>query len=334
MKSIKIISPVKLDIYRLYYKNPVEIPVVTGCLGCLSKIGLLMFPFLVLVMGIVFLAIGDWWLSLISLIALTLGGVWMYSLFKGGTYKPEMSFAKWRASKEAMARQNKLYGTAIVIVGILTLFFVGFNLTVILGIVGTLVALYYMTISFKAHEDVDFCVNEAVAEMLGFEIDEKIQCSYEDKATNKMLIATDKKLFFAYTKDNKQLLLTKRIDELSEIGILTSKMLGSVLSTDVYLFLRFADSVQLQLRMDLGDSLTSNPALFFKKFLLVLDDYLLGRVGQRNASRRRVIVSDEANVGNQENTPVTEGRSIDISESISQTMKDAIPVTDNRNLEL
>lgn len=334
MNRVKIISPLKvMNVYVLTTKMPIEVPGVRGCMGCLAKIGLLMFPFLILAMGFGFVSIEHWFALIFGLICLFIGGPWMYSVLKGGTYKPEKSFAKWRASKEAIARRNKTYGVVFVIVGTITLLFVGFKWQIIAGIIGTLAALYYMTVSFKVHEDVDFSVNNKVAEMLGFEIDEKIQCSYE--SAKEMLAVTNRRIFHAYENDGKRQLLTKRIDDLSGIGIYSDTLMGSIMSTEIGLVLRFTDGATLLFKMEMGEKPTSDLNLFLRKFLIVLDDCLLGRTAQSNSSRRRVTIDNESNNGKErEDAPVVKGRSIDVSESIIQTMKDAIPVTDNRNLEL
>ena len=84
--------------------------------------------------------------------------------------------------------------------------------------------------------------------------------------------------------------------------------------------------------MNLGDKLTSNPDLFFKKFLMTLDDYLLGRNIERTVSRRRISVGSEKKEEVTETVP--RGRSIDISSTVLNMMKDAIPVAEKRNIEL
>lgn len=346
MQEIKIIPPINLDLYGLSVGKSIKQKYVRGCLECFCKVGLFILAFFLFVMGLIavlgLFGNGLWWLAIIMCLLFVYMGKFLCYLLIGRTYKPGKSFKRWRRTKEEMASQQKIYGIATIILAIIMLAFVfitgEFNLRrvleLIFGIIGTCGALYALSKSYKVHEDVDFVVNENVAKVLGFDIDEKVQCSYEDRSENRMLVVTNRRIFFVYEEKDKRLLLIKRFEELSKIGVYTAKMMGQFINADIGLVLKFTDSVQIQLKMRLEDNLTSNPDLFFKKFLVVLDDYMLGRIGQSSSSRRRVTVAHEPNKQVREEKPVVEGRSIDISDSIIQKMETAIPVSDNRNLEL
>lgn len=346
MKKIKIIPLVRLDLYALTTNKPIKQKYVRGCLECFCKVGLFTLAFFLFVMGLIVvlgaLGYGLWWLAIIIWLLPAYAGKFLYSLLIGRTYKPGKSFSLWRMTKEKMARRQKIYGIATIILAIIMLAFVfitgEFNLRrvlePILAIIGTYFTFKVLSISYKVHEDVDFVVNEKVAKVLGFEIDEKIQCSYADYSENRMLVVTNRKIFYTYKEDNKQLWLTKRIDELSQIGVVQDYIIESTWANrDVGLVLYFMDGVRLQLKISLRTNMTSNPDLFMRKFLIVLDEYLLGSVGQRNSSRRRVIVASDTS-NNKEQPEMPAVRSIDVSESIMMMMETATPITDNRNLEL
>ena len=100
MKKIKIIRPISLDIYKITTEKPIEMPVISGCLGCIAKFGLLMFPVIILILGITFLNVGIapadgsgtiWWICLISLFVTACGFLWLGWIMAGGKYIPGKS---------------------------------------------------------------------------------------------------------------------------------------------------------------------------------------------------------------------------------------------------
>jgi hypothetical protein len=224
--------------------------------------------------------------------------------------------------------------TIIIVIISIPLLILNFKLSVLLSLIGALGGLYLITKSFKVHEDIDYVANQELSEKLGIEIDEKVQASYLKK--NIIMLLSDKKIICSYLEGGQWNILNKRIDEITKIGIYTPVMMGSLFNTELYLMLMFTDSTKVELKMDLGDKITSNPDLFFRKFLVTIDAVLLGKVDEKIQSRRRVSV-------NQENTkatkPVesindTQGRSIDISRKVIHGIENAIPIESGRVIEL
>ena len=85
--------------------------------------------------------------------------------------------------------------------------------------------------------------------------------------------------------------------------------------------------------MNLYDKLTSNPDLFFKKFLTTLDAVVLGKTDEKIASRRRVSVNNEPKPSVSENNEGVDVRTIDISDTIISNLRDATPIESGRTLE-
>jgi len=182
-----------------------------------------------------------------------------------------------------------------------------------------------------AHEDVDYVANQELADIVGMEVDEKVQASYLKKDI--IFLLTDKKILFAYQEDNNWSVLNKRIADISTIGVYTPMMMGSIFNTDLYFLLMFTDSTSVELKMDLGNKLTSNPDLFFKKFLITLDAFLLGKTDEKIASRRRVSVNNDPKPSVSDNYEGTSVRTIDISDTILRNLRDATQIESGRTLE-
>ena len=332
-RKIKIIKPISFDIYKITTEKPIMTPGVHGCLGCLAKFGFIMPSLLVLIMGVIFVSINYWPTILLGVLFLIISLPWVYTILHGGRYKPEKSFYWWRLNKEKMQLIYKVVTIIIVIISI-PLLILNFKLSVLLSLIGALGGLYLITKSFKVHEDIDYVANQELSEKLGIEIDEKVQASYLKK--NIIMLLSDKKIICSYLEGGQWNILNKRIDEITKIGIYTPVMMGSLFNTELYFMLMFTDSTKVELKMDLGDKITSNPDLFFRKFLVTIDAVLLGKVDEKIQSRRRVSV-------NQENTkatkPVesindTQGRSIDISRKVIHGIENAIPIESGRIIEL
>lgn len=329
---IKIVPFLKYDIAELQRANVnktvVNIP--DGAIGFLGVIAKMCYYFLFLVfigLGLAFLPNGgeD---SVFSLIIICVTILLFFFGIKYRKYKPEKSFWKYRKTNEQMKKRYTIVGFATILFFVACFFFVGFDWRLIAGIIGAAYGLYYTSKSYEVHGDVDFSVNNEVSELLGFDIDEKIQASYQDDDSNRIILMTNRKIYYVYERKKQRNLVVKKLEELSKLGTYRE-----FFSQDAFcLYLVFSDKTKMAVQMNLGDKLTSNPDLFFKKFLMTLDDYLLGRNLERAVSRRRI------SVGSEEKEEVTEtvpkGRSIDISSTVINMMKDAIPVTENRKIEL
>lgn len=339
MKEVKIIRPISLDIYKITTEKPIEIPVVSGCMGCIAKFGLLIFPVIILILGITSLSVGiapddgagiNLWQCLISLLVISSCFLWIKWIIAGGKYRPGKSFYWWRLTKEKMLLIYKIVAVIVVVICILLLIY-EFKLSGLVTLVVVLVALYYVPKSFMAHEDVDYVANQELADIVGMEVDEKVQASYLKKDI--IFLLTDKKILFAYQEDNNWSVLNKRIADISTIGVYTPMMMGSIFNTDLYFLLMFTDSTSVELKMDLGNKLTSNPDLFFKKFLITLDAFLLGKTDEKIASRRRVSVNNDPKPSVSDNYEGTSVRTIDISDTILRNLRDATQIESGRTLE-
>lgn len=329
---IKIVPFLKYDIAELQRanKNKGLANVPEGAIGCLGAIAKMCYYFLFLVfigLGLAFLSNGgeDSAFSLLIIFVTVL--LFLYGI-KYRDYKPEKSFWKYRKTNEQMKKRYTIIGVVTILFFVACFFLVGFDLRIIAGIIGTAYGLYYTSKSYEVHEDVDFSVNNEVSELLGFDIDEKIQASYQDNDTNRILLMTNRKIYYVHERNNQRNLVVKKLEELSKLGTYRE-----FFSQDSFcLYLVFSDKTKMAVQMNLGDKLTSNPDLFFKKFLMTLDDYLLGRNIERTVSRRRISVGSEKKEEVTETVP--RGRSIDISSTVLNMMKDAIPVAEKRNIEL
>ena len=340
MKIVKVIRPVSLDIYKITANKPIMTPGVHGCLGCLAKIGLLLFPSALFILGVIFLCTGiapdngsgiDWCLTLVGLFIAVGCLIWLRWILKGGKYRPGKSFYWWRLSKERMQLWYKVITVIIVIISI-PILIVQFKWSVLLSLIGCLIVFYFMMKSFKVHGDVDYVANQELSDCLGMEIDEKIQASYLKK--NVVMLLTDKKIICSYFEDNQWKILNKRLDEIVKIGVYTPVMMGSLYNTDIYFLLLFTDSTRMELKMELEEKITSNPDLFFRKFLVTIDAVLLGKVDEKKQSRRRVSINK---VVVPERKPIesqTKGRRIDISNKVIPHIQSAKPVEPGRLLEL
>lgn len=332
-KKIRIIKPISFDIYKISTENPVMTPGIRGCLGCLAKFGFIMPSLLILILGVVFVSINYWPTILLGILFLLISIPWVYTIFHGGTYKPEKSFYWWRLSKEKMHQIYKVVTIIMVIISI-PLLIMDFKLSVLLSLVGALAGLYVITKSFKVHEDIDYVANQELSEKIGLEIDEKVQASYFKNSI--IMLLSDKKIICSYIEGKQWNILNKRIDEITRIGIYTPAMMGSLFNTELYFILMFTDSTKVELKMDLGDNITSNPDLFFRKFLITLDAVLLGKVDEKIQSRRRVSINRDNNEATKpiESVNVTQGRSIDISKEVIHGIENAIPIESGRVIEI
>ena len=204
----------------------------------------------------------------------------------------------------------------------------------IVGIVGVACTMYYIINSFEVHEDVDYVSSSEMEKIIGVENDEKIQITYQNfdlakrkkmKAGCNILMVTDRKIYFAYYKQNHWSYMIKRIEEIYRIGYTGTE-------EDMFLELDFSDETILMLHMLVYGKATSNSTLFLKRFLEILDSVVLGCVDEKIKSRRRVSVN-KGNSSVSKEMPIVEGRLLEINNYIVEGLKTAAPVESGRVLE-
>lgn len=337
MKTIEILSPISLDIYKITADKLIKSSDSNGILGIVAKFGLLVFPLMLLIAGLflVFMFLfsfnGPFWISLLLLLGgllLTLvSSLWLGWILKGGTYKPEKSFYWWRLTKERMSLLYIVLTIIFVVISIISLI-IEFKITTIIFLVGGLMGIYYIKKSFEVHEDVDYVANQELANIIGMEVDEKIQASYQKKDV--IMLVTDKKIICASMRNRQWNVLNKKLDSISSIGIYTPMMMGSLFNSEIYMQLIFTDLSRVELKMDMFDKFTSNPDLFFKRFLIALDAFVLGKTDEKIASRRRVSVNSEYKPSNNKEINI---RTIDLSDTVLCNLRDATPFESGRILE-
>lgn len=278
-------------------------------------------------------------LGIVAFLALLMGVAATIVLFSGGKYKPEKSFFFWRLSKGKMSKLYKYFTIGgVIIIVLLSLY--EFKVQNVFYLIAVLIALYAAQKSFAVHEDVDFVANMEVSDLLGMEVDEKIQASYLNFDTSNkpsdgsnIMLLTDKKLLFAFYDGSKWSLMNKFLKDIAKIGRINTEGVVNLTSSSSCLYVEFIDNTNLILHMNLYDKLTSNPDLFFKKFLTTLDAVVLGKTDEKIASRRRVSVNNEPKPSVSDNNEGIDVRTIDISDTILGNLRDATPIESGRTLE-
>lgn len=329
MNAISIIKPINLY------------PRIMGSFkGAMMKI-MMWFSIPIWILTAVLVAIfADGFITgILAFVALLMGIAAAYVLFSGGKYKPEKSFFFWRLSKEKMSKLYKYFTIGgVIIIVLLSLY--EFKVQNIFYLVAVLIALYAAQKSFAVHEDVDFVANMEVSDLLGMEVDEKIQASYLNFDTSNkpsdgsnIMLLTDKKLLFAFYDGSKWSLMNKFLKDIAKIGRINTEGVVNLTSSSSCLYVEFIDNTNLSLHMNLYDKLTSNPDLFFKKFLTTLDAVVLGKTDEKIASRRRVSVNNEPKPSVSDNNEGIDVRTIDISDTILGNLRDATPIESGRTLE-
>ena len=119
----------------------------------------------------------------------------------------------------------------------------------------------------------------------------------------------------------------KRISEIYKIGILGEN------NQKIHLKLLFSDETCIMLHMETYGKVTSNATLFLRKFLELLDAVVLGTVDEKISSRRRVSVNQEAKPIESQQSENREVRSLDLSETVMEGLRNATPVGSGRVLE-
>ena len=334
-----------------------KIPLVSVMFESIGKVKTLFVCFVLLatILACIFIAFNSFFISgsindgIIALVIVVLLSGLAFFLFNGGEYKPQKSFFLYRFTKEKLKRFN-----VWTIMISLAVFALAIFLQPKIGIksVGYLIAglsfYYYMNKSIIVHDDVDFVANMQFADLIGLEVDERINASYQnfdptDKTSiqenSNIFLVSNRKLFFAFYNGTNWLTTTKKIEDIEKIGVSANDNEGKS-----YLKLVFVDGTKIGLRMCLYDKLTSNPHLFIKQFLETIDAYLLGYTISNRSDRRRVSVGTKpiSQDSPKKSTDVIEkkkdnsshSRKIDISNSIIQDIKKGVIVEPGRTIEL
>jgi hypothetical protein len=328
---VTIVKPLELysmtgDSYGKMMKPILYLLLPIWLLGCLVALLLVVFVDHNVIVGIC------------SLVGLIMGIVPIFALLGGGKYEPEKSFYLWRLSKEDLLK-IKMYFTGAGVLIFVMISLIDFKVQNILYLISALAAFYYISKSFKYHEDVDFVTNNEVSDLLGMEIDEKVQASYQNfspesvKKGSNMMLLTDKKLLFAFFDGGKWSLINKKLKDICKIGRINTDGVLNLTSTSSFLYIVFSDGTNIGLHMDLCDKITSNPDLFFKKFLTTFDAIKLGKTDEKIASRRRVSVNNDPKPSVSDNNGGIDVRTIDISDTILGNLRDATPIESGRTLE-
>ena len=347
MNEIRIIPRHRLNWYVISAKKP-YMPLATFLSAFTKFLFLLLLCVFCLFFPILMLNEGEPIAALISMgVGLFIASYFFPFIGGGGIYKPGKSFVAWRKTKEQIYKQQKRIGiitTLLVIPIALVMYICESNIktfyylaVAVLGGLGTIIYVcYFLKKNFAFHEDVDFVLISDVSRLLGFDIDEKIQASYYNKYDDTVLLLTNKKLMYAFWNNGERFVMTKSFDEISRIGVYNGSYLKRP-TGNLYLLIEFSDSSVIEEKMQEFD-FTSNPDLFFKKFLLTLDNYLTNDnvATTTNSSRRRVSVGNSAEYEKQQEDVALQMRKrvIDVSESIIQGFNGAISVENNRKLEL
>ena len=142
-----------------------------------------------------------------------------------------------------------------------------------------------------------------------------------------IVMVTDKKIYFAYYDSNHWYFVNKKLDEISRLGYTGEGQEKGCLRME------FVDGTAIMLHIDAMGKITSNSTLFLKKFLEVLDAVVLGTVDEKISSRRRVSVNN-ATPDAQHSEQKTEGRKLDLGNSIIEGLRNATPVESGRVIEL
>ena len=284
---------------------------------------------------------------LFLLIFLLCTWLFLYTIFgKETTYKPKESFGGIRGTNKKILKTTTYVGIAAIIIICLICYFgymeeqkiqswMGYAFT---GIFGIAYAIYYTNKSFKVHEDVDFVTSSEIESIVGVEIGEKIQATYQnfDSSNNNslqddanLMIVSDKKIYFSFLENGKWAFVKKNINEIVKIGIFDD----SYNHQKIHFKLVFSDNTSIMLHMEAYDKATSNSWLFLRKFLNVLDAVVLGTVDEEISSRRRVSVNHDTKPTESQQSENKETRRLDLNNDVIEKLRNATPVESGRVLE-
>lgn len=277
-----------------------------------------------------------------ALACILLGGISLFLLLRPGTtYVSGKSFWWARLTKE---KQKNLYVYSLIFCIIMVIVIVTAGIWQSLGyVLGGIIVLFYSIASLKVHEDIDYTTNQAMEDLIGMDIDEKVCASYQnfdgENNTNakgdNLLVVTNRKIFYAVHNGNVWMILKRSFEDLIKIGYYNGNSSGS----ESIFLIKFKDATSIKVKMDVLDKPTSNPNLFFKQFLNVLDAYVSGYDIVKNNSRRRVTIerssieNSQSEISNQTNDG-TRRINLELNEGIVSQMKIGESLCGNRTLEL
>lgn len=268
--------------------------------------------------------------------------------FFGGSsqYVPEKTFKQFRGSNEKL-KKTITYGGIASIVAICLAFYFGYMEeqkiqgwmgNCIPGVLCIAYGIYYTNKSFKVHGDVDFVTSQEMENIVGVEIDEKIQATYQnfDSSTSdnlpqdaNLMIVSDKRMYFSFLENGEWFFVKKRVDEIIKIGIYDDQK-----DNKIHLKILFSDETNIMLHLESYGKATSNSTLFVRKFLDVLDAVLLGTVDEKISSRRRVSVNQETKSVESYESSDKEIRRLELSNDVIEQLKAATPVESGRVIDL
>lgn len=266
----------------------------------------------------------------------------VYKSVHKSVYVPGKTFPKYRSGNDTLKKRYML------VMGILALLFIvsavlyfGFDADGVKQLVWLSLAgigiLWYMLKSMRVHEDIDFATNQELEEIMGMDIDERVLGSYQNfdsseterEKNDNLIVVTNRKIFYAKYTGKQWVSLTRRMSEITAIGILATGQQEE----DLFMKLKFADHTSLGLKMELMDKLTSNPVLFVRCFLNALDSSILGE--SVVTSRRRRITTDASQPHAESAQEDTAGfRKIDLSPSDLSGLSASEKYAPGRQIEL
>lgn len=304
------------------------------------------FPLLVLACALALIYGEELYIKAFGLLGVLFFCFCGWLLFRGEQeYKPGKTYVTLRGSKEKMKQMINYSCVAGIFICFLILCFgfieeqrikswMGYAFS---GIIGLVYYMYYNNKSFKVHEDIDFVSSEEMERIIGAEIGEKIQATYQNfdssvqgklEDDSNLMILSDKKIFFSYIEKGEWLFIKKNINEVVKIGIFEDSN-----NNKIYLRILFSDNTDLMLHLETYGKTTSNALLFIRKLLIVLDAVILGTVDEKITSRRRVSVNQETKPIESQKSENKEVRGLDLSEDMIEKLRNATPVESGRVLE-
>lgn len=284
--------------------------------------------------------------ALCLLVFLACVGFLLYTIFgKESVYKPQKSFGTIRGSNERILK-------IIIIISIISIILVcsvcyifyaeatskSWLSYAVSGIIGLVLFIYYTFKSFKVHEDVDYVTSSELENIVGVEIGERIQATYQNynssingeyQDNSNLMVVSDKRVFFSFIEEGKWSFTKKNICDIVKIGIFDD----SYNNQKIHFKLVFSDDTSILLHMESYGKATSNTLLFLRKFFDVLDAVILGTVDEKITSRRRVSVNQETKPIESQKSENKEVRRLDLSEDMIEKLRNATPVESGRVLE-
>lgn len=215
--------------------------------------------------------------ALCLLVFLACVGFLLYTIFgKESVYKPQKSFGTIRGSNERILK-------IIIIISIISIILVcsvcyifyaeatskSWLSYAVSGIIGLVLFIYYTFKSFKVHEDVDYVTSSELENIVGVEIGERIQATYQNynssingeyQDNSNLMVVSDKRVFFSFIEEGKWSFTKKNICDIVKIGIFDD----SYNNQKIHFKLVFSDDTSILLHMESYGKATSNTLLFLR----------------------------------------------------------------------